>query len=100
MRQKDRIDYCRWRHCAWWNATWTGRIVDLDDLTIGFDGVGHINRLLEGVGHSLSDRGFTVSRRAVDQNGPAGIGRRTEPPDDILGENQDEKWLSSVVRCR
>ena len=61
-----------------------GGIVNLDDLTVGFNGVGDIDRLFESADQSLGDGSLAVAGGAVNQYGSSGVGRWPEPADDIL----------------
>ena len=63
-------------------------IVDLDNLTICFDCVGNVNRLLERAHERLGDGCFAVARRAINEDGTSRVRRRTEPADDIIRQNQ------------
>ena len=61
---------------------------DLSWLAVLFDGVGNVDRLLEGAHQGFSDGGFTVAGGAVNQHRAPRVGRRPEPAHDVGGQHQ------------
>src|SRR5207253_10835004 len=66
-------------------------IENLDDLSVRFDGIRDIDRLLERAHESLGDGGFSVSRGPVNEHSSSRVRCRSESSDDIFREHQMRK---------
>src|SRR5262249_6885127 len=73
-------------------------VEDLDDLPFDLDAVGNIDDVGEQPADALGDRALAVARRPVQQDGPAGIDRRSQAIGELLGDHQvGEGLLDSLA---
>src|SRR5437879_11838523 len=63
-------------------------IENLDDVSVRFDGIRDINRLLERAHESLGDGGFAISRGPVHEHRYYRVRCRSEPSHDTLHTHQ------------
>ena len=70
------------------------RIVDLDDLSVGLDGVGNGDDAVEDVLDALRDDRLAVSRRAVDEQRVGAVDRRAELIEHAIAQHEVAERLA------